>query len=99
VHFFPFTIFALMASWPPWQIAANNCTKALEIKPDHPKALYRRGQAQAQLGELTAAKEDLERALELSGGDAAVAAELEAVKQRMAAAKEKEKKMFSKMFT
>jgi tetratricopeptide (TPR) repeat protein len=82
-----------------WKIAANNCTKALEIKPDHPKALYRRGQAQAQLGELTAAKEDLERALELSGGDAAVAAELEAVKQRMAAAKEKEKKMFSKMFT
>eukprot|EP00672_Neobodo_designis_P027612 CAMPEP_0174853956 /NCGR_PEP_ID=MMETSP1114-20130205/29654_1 /TAXON_ID=312471 /ORGANISM="Neobodo designis, Strain CCAP 1951/1" /LENGTH=715 /DNA_ID=CAMNT_0016088623 /DNA_START=43 /DNA_END=2190 /DNA_ORIENTATION=- len=81
-----------------WKIAVSNCTKALEIKPDHPKALYRRGQAQAQLHEHEEAIKDLEKALELSNGDAAVQAELDAVKQRVAAAKAKEKKLFSKMF-
>ena len=81
-----------------WKIAVSNCTKALELKPDHPKALYRRGQAQAQLHEHDAAIADLEKALSLSNGDAAVQAELDAVRGKVAAAKAKEKKVFGKMF-
>ena len=81
-----------------WKIAVSNCTKALDIKPDHPKALFRRGQAASQLGDHADAQKDLERALELSGGDAAVSAELDAVKQRVEAAKAKEKKLYGKMF-
>ena len=81
-----------------WRNAANNCSKALDYDPNSAKALYRRGQALAQLNELEDAKKDLERAKELSAGDAGVNAELEAVKKKIEAMKAKEKQMCARMF-
>ncbi|UYV63451.1 FKBPL [Cordylochernes scorpioides] len=45
--------------------AVVNCTKALEIDPDNPKALYRRGTGYIHLQEYERAKLDLDKALEL----------------------------------
>nr|ANQ44605.1 HRP4 [Paratrypanosoma confusum] len=81
-----------------WRNAVNNCTKALEIQPDHPKALFRRGQALAAMKEYEEAILDLEKASRLSGGDAAVTLELQTVKAHLEAHRAKEKKMFAKMF-
>lgn len=81
-----------------WRNAANNAAKALDIDPNNAKAYFRRGQANSQLGEFDAARQDLEKSLQLSGGDAAVKAELDALSKKVEAQKQKEKKMFSKMF-
>ena len=35
----------------------NNASKAIDISPEHPKAFFRRGQAQRQLGEFAAARD------------------------------------------
>lgn len=81
-----------------WRNAANNATKALEIDPENAKAFFRRGQANSNIGEFDAARQDLEKSLQKSGGDVAVKAELDALFKKIDAQKQKEKKMFSKMF-
>jgi tetratricopeptide (TPR) repeat protein len=81
-----------------WRNAVNNCTHALELVPDHPKALFRRGQAYNAMKDFKEAVADLERARELSNDDPAVVAELAKAKAALEAQKAKEKKMFSKMF-
>eukprot|EP00758_Cryptobia_borreli_P004407 Tbor_TRINITY_DN4356_c0_g2::TRINITY_DN4356_c0_g2_i1::g.7697::m.7697 len=81
-----------------WRIAISNCTSALDIHPDHPKALYRRGQAYSGQGDYREALEDLVKALHLSNNDPAVAAEIEYIKTKKAHEEQKQKKMFSKMF-
>ncbi|KAL1771941.1 FK506-binding protein-like [Sigmodon hispidus] len=45
------------------QLAAQSCDRALERKPGHLKALYRRGVAQAALGNLEEATADLKKVL------------------------------------
>ncbi len=47
-----------------WKECVGAATQALELDMDHTKALFRRGQARRQLGELAAARADLERSLE-----------------------------------
>ncbi|XP_004452446.2 FK506-binding protein-like [Dasypus novemcinctus] len=47
------------------QLAAQSCDRVLEREPGHLKALYRRGVAQAALGNLEEATADLKRVLEL----------------------------------
>lgn len=81
-----------------WRIALNNAASALDIKPDHPKALFRRGQAQSALGEYQQAMIDLNKAKELTNGDGGVMAEIALLQQKMDKEKQREKKMFSKMF-
>jgi peptidyl-prolyl isomerase D len=81
-----------------WRNAVNNASKALEYDPNNAKALFRRGQGNFKLANFDEATKDLERAKELSGGDAAVVQELAAVKAAIEQEKAKEKKMFSKMF-
>jgi molecular chaperone DnaK (HSP70) len=81
-----------------WRNAVNNATSALELDEGNAKALFRRGQAYNGMNEFPAAKRDLERALELSGGDAGVKAELDFMLQKEAAQTAKEKKMYAKMF-
>lgn len=81
-----------------WRNALNNASKAIEISPEHPKAFFRRGQAQRQLGEFAAARLDLEKAMGLSSGDTAVQSELAALQADIDAEKSKEKKMYGKMF-
>lgn len=82
-----------------WRNAVNNCTSALELSPGNAKAYFRRGQANMGCKELGDAVADLEKAAALSGGDAAVAAELAAAKRALEAQRAKEKKMFAKMFS
>ena len=81
-----------------WRIALNNANSALDVKPDHPKALFRRGQANSALGEYKAAAADLNKAKELTNSDAGVMAELALLQQKIEKEKAREKKMFSKMF-
>lgn len=82
-----------------WRNAVNNCTNALDLVPEHPKALFRRGQAYSAMKEYKEAVADLERAKAVSQDDPAVVAELNKAKAALEAAKAKEKKMFSKMFS
>lgn len=81
-----------------WRIAISNCSSALYISPNHPKALFRRGQAHSAQGEFKEALADLTLASELTGGDAGVAAEIDHVKRKMDHEKQKEKKMYGRMF-
>ncbi|CAC9508416.1 hypothetical protein, unknown function [Leishmania infantum JPCM5] len=82
-----------------WKNAVNNCTNALELVPDHPKALFRRGQAYSALKEYEEAVADLEKAKTVSQGDPAVVTELNKAKAALEAEKAKTKKMFAKMFS
>ncbi|KAG5473509.1 hypothetical protein LSCM4_03578 [Leishmania orientalis] len=82
-----------------WKNAVNNCTHALELVPDHPKALFRRGQAYSALKEYKEAVADLEKAKVVSQDDPAVVAELNKAKAALESEKAKEKKMFAKMFS
>lgn len=82
-----------------WKNAVNNCGHALELAPDHPKALFRRGQAYCALKDYKEAVTDLEKAKELSKDDPAVLTELSKAKAGLEAEKAREKKMFSKMFS
>ena len=47
-----------------WKECVDAASQALELDMDHTKALFRRGQARRELGELAAARSDLERSLE-----------------------------------
>ena len=47
-----------------WKECVDAASQALEFNADHTKALFRRGQARRELGELTAARSDMERSLE-----------------------------------
>ncbi|KAG5473790.1 hypothetical protein LSCM1_04420 [Leishmania martiniquensis] len=82
-----------------WKNAVNNCTHALDLVPDHPKALFRRGQAYSALKEYKEAVADLEKAKAASQDDPAVVAELNRAKAALEAEKAREKKMFAKMFS
>jgi peptidyl-prolyl isomerase D len=63
------------------------------------KALYRRSLARSGRKADDEALEDLEEALKLVPGDAAIVREAEAVKQRLAERKKKEKAAYSKFFS
>lgn len=82
-----------------WKNAISNCTSALDLSPQHPKAFFRRGQAYAGSRDFKEAVHDFERAAKLSNNDPAVVAELNAAKANWEAQKAKEKKMFAKMFS
>lgn len=81
-----------------WRIAINNCTNALEISPNNPKALFRRGQALSAQGDFQEALADLTKAKELTNGDAGVVAELEHLHKKIEHEKAKEKRMYGRMF-
>ncbi|EPY31750.1 heat shock protein 110kDa [Strigomonas culicis] len=66
-----------------WRNALNNSNSVLELSPDHPKGLFRRGQARLGLQELPEAVGDLQRAADLSQQDAAVVAELNRAKEAL----------------
>lgn len=81
-----------------WRNAINNCSYALEVSPENPKAYFRRGQAYMGMKDYTEAVKDLEKALKLSQQDAGVLAALNEAKRCLNEEKKREKKMFSKMF-
>lgn len=81
-----------------WQHAAKNCTSALDYDPKSAKAYFRRGQAQRKVNNFEESRADLEKAMELSGGDKAIKKELDELEKQVEQHKKKEKALFSKMF-
>ena len=82
--------------------ATESATKALEIEgigeKDKAKAYFRRGQANIGKKNEEDALSDLNQAAKFAPGDAAITRELEGVKKRVAARKEKEKKAYKNAF-
>jgi peptidyl-prolyl isomerase D len=82
--------------------AAENATKALEIEgisdKDKAKALFRRAQARIAKKNEEDGLKDLEEAKKLAPGDAAIIKEIDGVKGRVKARKDKEKKAYANAF-
>ncbi|XP_012689741.1 peptidyl-prolyl cis-trans isomerase D [Clupea harengus] len=81
-----------------WQDAIDNCNEALELDETNTKALFRRAQAWQSLKEFNNAMTDLKKAQEIAPNDKAISNEMQRIKQRVKDEKDKEKKLFSKMF-
>ena len=85
-----------------WDDAARAAAAALAakgIKPaDQAKALYRRGLARVQLRDEEEALADLEAAIKLAPGDAAIQAELTKVKKKVSERSAKERAAYKKFF-
>jgi len=81
-----------------YEKARDNCTEALKIEGENVKALYRRGQAYYYLKDFEEAKKDLTLAAKLEPKDNEVKKTLKLVTDQVAAQKEKEKKIYGKMF-
>ena len=73
--------------------------ETLEIAPENPKALYRRGQAWHGKREYEKSVQDLQKALQYAPNDKSIISELVAVKGEIQAYHAKEKKMFAKFFS
>ncbi|KAF1830855.1 hypothetical protein BDW02DRAFT_633285 [Decorospora gaudefroyi] len=82
--------------------AVDNATKALSIEgitdKDKAKAYFRRAQAKVGKKNEEDALEDLNEAAKYAPGDAAIVKELDVVKKRVQARKEKEKKAYKNAF-
>lgn len=81
-----------------WQEAIESCDEALEINQTNTKALFRRAQAWQGLKEFNKAMIDLKKAQEIAPDDKAIGNEMVKVKQQVKEEKEKEKKIYAKMF-
>lgn len=81
-----------------WQDAIDNCNEVLGLDETNTKALFRRAQAWQGLKEFNNAMTDLKKAQEIAPADKAIANEMQRVKNRVKEEKDKEKKMFAKMF-
>lgn len=81
-----------------WDQVIANTSHALDISPNNPKALYRRGYARAAKKEWDLAKEDLETAQKLAPDDRNITKILGTVKNAIAKQKQKEKSMWSRAF-
>jgi peptidylprolyl isomerase len=77
----------------------TRATAALTADPASAKALFRRGTANAQLGNLSDAKADLLAAAKLSPTDVGIRAEYERLQTLIAAQKAKEKATFGGLFS
>jgi peptidyl-prolyl isomerase D len=82
--------------------ALESATKALDIEgisdKDKAKAYFRRAQAKIGKKSDEQALSDLNQAIKYAPGDAAIVKELDGVKKRVAARKEKEKKVYKNAF-
>eukprot|EP00761_Pharyngomonas_kirbyi_P013580 gb/GECH01013609.1/.p1 GENE.gb/GECH01013609.1/~~gb/GECH01013609.1/.p1 ORF type:complete len:476 (+),score=138.88 gb/GECH01013609.1/:1-1428(+) len=76
----------------------NHADKALEIDPQHPKGLFRRGQANVLLREFEAAKKDLQNAQVYKPDDKAIKKELKKCKQLSKEQKQKDKEFYQRAF-
>ncbi|KAA0193554.1 hypothetical protein HAZT_HAZT000922 [Hyalella azteca] len=78
--------------------AKEHASNALEQDPDNLKALYRRGQAFMELGELEEAAADLEKCVRLDPSNAAAKKLLVCVHKKIKEHKIKEKQIYAGMF-
>lgn len=81
-----------------WKDAVSNANKVLELKPDHPKAYFRKGQGHLGLGDYDESEASLSKAAELCPSDAAIERARAELAQKHAAFKKKQKGMASRMF-
>uniref|UniRef100_A0A8C1IV06 peptidylprolyl isomerase n=1 Tax=Cyprinus carpio TaxID=7962 RepID=A0A8C1IV06_CYPCA len=81
-----------------WQEAIESCDEALELNQTNTKALFRRAQAWQGLKEFNKAMGDLKKAQEIAPDDKAIGNEMLKLKQQVKEEKEKEKKIYAKMF-
>ena len=81
-----------------WGNAIENCNSALEIDNKNVKGLYRRAQAHQGQKELEKARDDLTRAVLAEPTNTAAQTLLAKIKTEITTAKEKEKKLYSRMF-
>jgi len=82
-----------------WDKAIDNCKYALAIDPENAKAFFRRGTAYYSKKEYELAKTDLQKASELLPTDKAIKTLLGKAQTQVNLQKEKEKKMYSAMFS
>eukprot|EP00850_Spirogloea_muscicola_P017371 SM000148S01048 [mRNA] locus=s148:339120:340201:- [translate_table: standard] len=78
--------------------AAEHCSMVLVEDGTSVKALFRRGKARAALGQSESARADLEAALKLAPGDAAVLSELRALRAQARQVADSQRALFSGMF-
>lgn len=81
------------------KMSRDAATKALEIDPNHVKALYRRGVAHRALGDLDSAKNDLKKAFKTDPTNISVKKELVGIRKQMEEAKAKEKANLQRAFS
>ncbi|XP_037531078.1 peptidyl-prolyl cis-trans isomerase D [Nematolebias whitei] len=81
-----------------WQEALDSCNEALELNQSNAKALFRRAQAWQGLKEYNNAMTDLKKAQEVAPEDKAINNELKKVHHKIQEEKEREKKIYAKMF-
>uniref|UniRef100_A0A3Q4MRH0 peptidylprolyl isomerase n=1 Tax=Neolamprologus brichardi TaxID=32507 RepID=A0A3Q4MRH0_NEOBR len=81
-----------------WQEALDSCNEALELSEGNTKALFRRAQAWQGLKEYNKAMSDLKKAQETAPEDKAITNELKKVHLKIQEEKEREKKIYAKMF-
>ncbi|KAK8397461.1 hypothetical protein O3P69_004900 [Scylla paramamosain] len=78
--------------------AIADCNKALELDANNPKIYFRRGQAYNLSNDVESARADLQKARELEPNDKGILKELDSVTRKIKAQREKEKKIYSKLF-
>ncbi|KAK5864466.1 hypothetical protein PBY51_015705 [Eleginops maclovinus] len=81
-----------------WQDAVDSCNEAIELDQANTKALFRRAQAWQGLKENSQAMVDLKKAHGVAPEDKAISNELKRVQLKIQQEKEKEKKIYAKMF-
>ncbi|XP_059201878.1 peptidyl-prolyl cis-trans isomerase D [Centropristis striata] len=81
-----------------WQEALDSCNEALELDQANTKALFRRAQAWQGLKENSKAMIDLKKAQGIAPEDKAIGNEMKRVQLKIQEEKEKEKKIYAKMF-
>lgn len=82
-----------------YKVSREAAAKALAIDPNHVKALYRRGVAHRELGDLDSAKEDLKLAFKIDPTNISVKKSLVGVKKQMEEVKAKEKAKLQRAFS
>jgi tetratricopeptide (TPR) repeat protein len=82
-----------------WKLSIDNCTKALEIDSANVKALFRRATAYEKTNKFEEALADLANASQSAPEDKNVAKATKRVQKAQQKQKDKEKKMYGKMFS
>ncbi|XP_068596142.1 peptidyl-prolyl cis-trans isomerase D [Brachionichthys hirsutus] len=89
---------ACMLKMQQWQEALESCNNALAINQANAKALFRRAQAWQGLKEYRKAMTDLKAAQGIAPEDKAITQETKRVQLKVQEEKEKEKRVYAKMF-
>jgi len=79
--------------------AVEDCNRVLENEEKNVKAFYRRAQANANMKDFEEAMKDLKTASEIAPDDKAIRSEIARVKKLMAEKKQKDKQIYSKLFS